>query len=216
MTLPKTHDWDHMTDFLLELLNQGGYFGIFLLMAAENVFPPIPSEVIMGGAGVLVAKGEMAFWAVWIVATLGTVAGNLFWYWIGVRWSEEQLKTIIDRWGRWLTFEWDEFTKARDIFCKYGDWIVFLLRFSPILRTIVSLPAGLAGMKLWRFCLFTALGSGIWNAVLIFGGKTAAPLIERFEKFAGYGVVLFVLAGVLFYIYRVVTWKPVEAHERGE
>jgi membrane protein DedA with SNARE-associated domain len=111
---------------------------------------------------------------------------------------------------------WDEFTKARDIFRKYGDWIVFLLRFSPILRTIVSLPAGLAGMKLWRFCLFTALGSGIWNAVLIFGGQTAAPLVERFEKFAGYGVVLFVLAGVAFYIYRVVTWKPVEAHERGE
>lgn len=205
-----------MTDFLLELLNQGGYLGIFLLMAAENIFPPIPSEVIMGGAGLLVAKGEMTFWAVWIVATLGTVVGNLFWYWIGVRWSEEQLKAIIDRWGRWLTFEWDEFTKARDIFRKYGDWIVFLLRFSPILRTIVSLPAGLAGMKLWRFCLFTALGSGVWNAILIFGGQTAAPLVERFEKLAGYGVVAFVLAGVLFYVYRVVTWKPVKAHERGD
>jgi membrane protein DedA with SNARE-associated domain len=205
-----------MTDFLLELLNKGGYFGIFLLMAAENIFPPIPSEVIMGGAGVLVAKGEMTFWAVWIVATLGTVAGNLFWYWIGVRWSEEQLKAIIDRWGRWLTFEWDEFTKARNIFRKYGDWIVFLLRFSPILRTIVSLPAGLAGMKLWRFCLFTALGSGIWNAILIFGGQTAAPLIERFEKLAGYGVVAFVLAGVMFYVYRVVTWKPVQHHEEGQ
>lgn len=202
-----------MTDFLLELLNKGGYIGIFFLMMAENVFPPIPSEVIMGGAGLLVAKGEMTFWAVWIVATLGTVAGNLFWYWIGVRWSEPQLKAIIDRWGRWLTFEWDEFTKARNIFRKHGDWIVFLLRFSPILRTIVSLPAGLAQMKLWRFCLFTFLGSGIWNAILIFGGQTAAPLVERFEKVAGYGVVLFVLAGVAFYIYRVVTWKPVEAHE---
>ncbi len=205
-----------MTDFLLELLNKGGYIGIFFLMMAENVFPPIPSEVIMGGAGLLVAKGEMTFWAVWIVATLGTVVGNLFWYWIGVRWSEPQLKAIIDRWGRWLTFEWDEFTKARNIFRKHGDWIVFLLRFSPILRTIVSLPAGLAQMKLWRFCLFTFLGSGIWNAILIFGGRAAAPLVERFETVAGYGVVLFVLAGVAFYIYRVVTWKPVEAHERGE
>lgn len=202
-----------MTDFLLELLNKGGYLGIFLLMAAENIFPPIPSEVIMGGAGVLVAKGEMTFWTVWFVATAGTVAGNLFWYWIGVRWSEAQLKAIIDRWGRWLTFEWDEFTKARNIFLKYGDGIVFALRFSPILRTIVSLPAGLAHMKLWRFCLFTFLGSGIWNAVLIFGGKALEPLIERFEKLAGYGVVAFVLAGVAFYIYRVVTWKPVKAHE---
>jgi membrane protein DedA with SNARE-associated domain len=202
-----------MTDFLLELLDKGGYLGIFVLMILENVFPPVPSEVIMGGAGLLVAKGQMTFGAVWIVATAGTVVGNLFWYWIGVRWSEEQLKRIIDRWGRWLTFEWDEFTKARDIFRKYGDWIVFLLRFSPLLRTIVSLPAGLARMKLWRFCLFTALGSGVWNAILIFGGQAAAPLVERFEKLAGYGVVGVVVLGVAIYVYRVVTWKPVAAFE---
>ena len=202
-----------MTEFLLELLDKGGYLGIFFLMMAENVFPPIPSEVIMGGAGLLVAKGQMTFGTVWIVATAGTVAGNLFWYWIGVRWSEEQLKRIIDRWGRWLTFEWDEFLKARNTFRKYGDWIVFLLRFSPLLRTIVSLPAGLAKMKLWRFVLFTALGSAIWNGILIFGGSALAPLVERFEKLAGYGVVAFVLLGVAIYVYRVVTWQPVAAFE---
>lgn len=205
-----------MTDFLLELLDKGGYLGIFFLMMAENVFPPIPSEVIMGGAGLLVAKGQMTFGKVWIVATAGTVAGNLFWYWIGVRWSEEQLKRIIDRWGRWLTFEWDEFLSARDTFRKYGDWIVFLLRFSPLLRTIVSLPAGLAKMKLWRFVLFTALGSAIWNGILIFGGKSLEPLVERFEKLAGYGVVAVVLLGVAVYVYRVVTWKPVAAFENKD
>jgi membrane protein DedA with SNARE-associated domain len=205
-----------MTEILLTLLDKGGYLGIFLLMAAENIFPPIPSEVIMGAAGVLVARGQMTFMTLWIVATAGTVAGNLFWYWIGVRWSEQQLKAIIDRWGRWLTFEWDEFTRARDIFRKYGDWIVFLLRFSPILRTIVSLPAGLAHMKLWRFVLFTALGSAIWNGILIFGGKALAGLIDEYETLAGYGVVAFVLAGVAFYVYRVVTWKPVKAHEGQE
>jgi membrane protein DedA with SNARE-associated domain len=205
-----------MTDFLLELLDKGGYLGIFFLMMLENVFPPIPSEVIMGGAGLLVAKGQMTFGTVWIVATAGTVVGNLFWFWIGVRWSEEQLKRIIDRWGRWLTFEWDEFLSARNTFRKYGDWIVFLLRFSPLLRTIVSLPAGLAKMKLWRFVLFTALGSAIWNGVLIFGGKALEPLVERFEKLAGYGVVAFVLLGVAIYVYRVVTWEPVAAFEKKD
>lgn len=205
-----------MTDFLLELLDKGGYLGIFFLMMLENVFPPIPSEVIMGGAGLLVAKGQMTFGTVWIVATAGTVVGNLFWFWIGVRWSEEQLKRIIDRWGRWLTFEWDEFLSARNTFRKYGDWIVFLLRFSPLLRTIVSLPAGLAKMKLWRFVLFTALGSAIWNGVLIFGGKALEPLVERFEKLAGYGVVAFVLLGVAMYVYRVVTWEPVAAFEKKD
>jgi len=201
-----------MTDFLLELLNQGGYLGIFALMVLENVFPPIPSEVILGAAGVLVEQGKPNGIALWLIATAGTLVGNLFWYWLGSRWSEEQLKRIIDRWGRWLTFEWDEFLKARDIFRKYGDWIVFLLRFSPILRTIVALPAGLAGMKLWRFALFTFLGSLIWNGLLILGGRALAGVLDRYETLAGYGIVAVVLAGVLFYVYRVVTWKPVKAH----
>lgn len=205
-----------MTGFLLDLLNRGGYLGIFLLMAAENVFPPIPSEVIMGGAGVLVARGAMNFWLVWIIATAGTLAGNLFWYWIGVRWKEERLKRIIDRWGRWLTFEWDEFSRARRIFRKYGDGIVFAVRFSPFLRTIVSLPAGLAHMKLWRFCLFTFLGSAIWNGILLAGGRALAPLVARFEAAAGWSVLALVLVGVAFYLYRVVTWKPVKAHESAE
>jgi membrane protein DedA with SNARE-associated domain len=197
-----------MTAFLLDLLNQGGYLGIFLLMAAENVFPPIPSEVIMGGAGVLVARGQMNFWLVWIIATAGTLAGNMFWYWIGARWSEQRLKRAIDRWGRWLTFEWHDFTRARDIFRRYGDGIVFAVRFSPVFRTIVSLPAGLAHMKLWRFCLFTFLGSAIWNGVLLVGGRALAPLVARFEEVAGWSVLALVLGGVAFYIYRVVTWKP--------
>lgn len=202
-----------MTELLLELLDKGGYLGIFVLMILENVFPPIPSEVIVGAAGVLVEQGKMNGYVVLVVATLGTLVGNLFWYWVGVRWSEEQLKRLIDRWGRILTFEWDEFTKARDIFRKYGDWIVFTLRFSPLLRTIVSLPAGLARMAFWRFSLFTFLGSLIWNGLLILGGRALAGIIEEYETLAGYGIVALVLAGVAVYIYRFVTWKPVKAHE---
>lgn len=205
-----------MTELLLTLLDKGGYLGIFVLMILENVFPPVPSEVILGAAGVLVAQGKMDGYVLWIIATAGTLVGNLFWYWLGSRWSEETLKRVIDRWGRVLTFEWDEFTKARDIFRKYGDWIVFLLRFSPLLRTIVSLPAGLAGMKLWRFSLFTFLGSLIWNGLLILGGQALAGLIDRYETLAGYGIVAAVLAGVAIYVYRFVTWKPVKAHEQQD
>jgi len=205
-----------MTDLLLELLNQGGYLGIFTLMVLENVFPPIPSEVILGAAGVLVEQGKLNGISLWLIATAGTLAGNLFWYWLGSRWSEETLKRVIDRWGRWLTFEWDEFTKARDIFRRYGDWIVFGLRFSPLLRTIVSLPAGLAGMKLWRFALFTFLGSLIWNGLLILGGRALAGMLDRYETLAGYGIVGVVGLGVLFYIYRVVTWRPVKAFEPND
>ncbi len=205
-----------MTELLLTLLDKGGYLGIFVLMILENVFPPVPSEVILGAAGVLVAQGKMNGIVLWIIATVGTVVGNLFWYWLGHRWSEEQLKRMIDRWGRVLTFEWDEFTKARNIFRKYGDWIVFLLRFSPLLRTIVSLPAGLARMNVWRFAMFTFLGSLIWNGLLILGGQALAGLIDEYETLAGYAIVAFVLAGVAIYIYRFVTWKPVKAFEPEE
>ena len=202
-----------MTELLLTLLDKGGYLGIFVLMILENVFPPVPSEVILGAAGVLVAQGKMNGYVLWLIATAGTVVGNLFWYWLGYRWSEQTLKRMIDRWGRILTFEWDEFTKARDIFSKYGDWIVFLLRFSPLLRTIVSLPAGLARMSVWRFALFTFLGSLIWNGLLILGGQALAGLIEEYETLAGYAIAATVVAGVAIYIYRFVTWKPVKAHE---
>ncbi|MFN9497172.1 MAG: DedA family protein [Erythrobacteraceae bacterium] len=202
-----------MTELLLILLDKGGYLGIFVLMILENVFPPVPSEVILGAAGVLVAQGKMNGYVLWLIATAGTVVGNLFWYWLGYRWSEETLKRMIDRWGRILTFEWDEFTKARDIFRKYGDWIVFLLRFSPLLRTIVSLPAGLARMSVWRFTLYTFLGSLIWNGLLILGGQALAELIEEYETLAGYAIAATVVAGVAIYIYRFVMWKPVKAHE---
>ena len=202
-----------MTELLLELLDKGGYFGIFVLMILENVFPPIPSEVILLGAGALVEQGKMNAIVLWIIATAGTVVGNLFWYWLGSRWSEETLKRVIDRWGRILTFEWDEFLSARNMFRKYGDWIVFLLRFSPILRTIVSLPAGLARMNVWRFSMFTFLGSLIWNGLLILGGQALAGLIDEYETLAGYVIVACVLAGVALYVYRFVTWKPVKAHE---
>ncbi|GMM94340.1 DedA family protein [Qipengyuania sp. MTN3-11] len=200
-----------MNEFIIEAIRQGGLLGIFVLMALENIFPPMPSEVIMGFAGVLVARGQMDFWPVLAIGTLGTVTGNLFWYWLGVRWSEAQVQRFVERRGRWLTMDWDDFQRARKVFRRHGEWIVFTLRFSPFLRTIISLPAGLARMKLWRFLLFTFLGSLIWNGALLFGGQMLAGLITEYEAAATWAVGGLIAVGVIWYVYRVVTWKP-----RGE
>lgn len=197
-----------MNDFILSAIASGGYFGIFILMALENIFPPMPSEIIMGYGGVLVAREQMSFMPLLMIGTLGTVAGNYFWYWLGYRWDEDHLKNFIEKRGRWLTFEWEEFEKARHMFRRHGDWIVFLLRFSPFLRTIISLPAGLARMKLWRFLLFTFLGSLIWNGALILGGSALSGLIDRYDVFASWAVGGFIAMGVAWYVYRVATWKP--------
>jgi len=197
-----------MSAFILDAIAAGGYFGIFFLMALENIVPPVPSEIIMGYGGVLVARGQMEFLPLLFIGTLGTVAGNYFWYWLGRRWGETHLEHFIRRHGRWLTFEWEEFVGARRRFRRHGEWVVFLFRFSPFLRTIISLPAGLAQMKLWRFLVFTFLGSLIWNGALIAGGGALSGLIEHYESAAGWVVGGFLAAGIIWYVYRLVTWRP--------
>lgn len=197
-----------MNAFILNTIQAGGYFGIFLLMAVENIFPPIPSEIIMGYSGVLVKQGQFAFWPLLLIGTLGTVAGNCVWYWLGSRWSDGQLRRFVDRHGRWLTMEWDDFDRARALFRKHGDWVVLLMRVSPFMRTIISLPAGLAHMRLWRFLLFTFAGSLVWNGVLIWGGGLLSGLLARYDVVAGYVVGGFIVAGIAWYLWRVATWRP--------
>lgn len=204
-----------MNEFIIEAIRQGGLFGIFVLMALENVFPPVPSEVIMGFAGVLVARGQMDFLPILLVGTAGTVIGNCFWYWLGIRWTEGQVQRFVERRGRWLTMEWEDFKRAREVFRRHGDWIVFTLRFSPFLRTIISLPAGLARMKLWRFLLFTFLGSLVWNAALLFAGQLAAGLITEYEAVASWIVGGLLALALAWYLYRVATWKPRQSRSRG-
>lgn len=199
--------WHPVNAFILNTLTAGGYLGVFLLMAIENVIPPIPSEVIMGYGGVLVERGQFKFWPLLIIGTTGTVVGNCFWYWLGRRWDEDQLHRFADKYGRWLTVDWKRFQNVRRVFRKHGDWVVFVLRFSPFFRTIISLPAGLAGMNIWRFMVFTFLGSLIWNGLLIWGGGAMSGALQRYDKVAGYIVIGFVVLGVVWYIWRVVTWN---------
>ncbi len=197
-----------MHEFIIDAIALGGYVGIFFLMALENIFPPIPSEVIMGLGGVLVARGEMEFWPLLLIGTAGTTAGNYCWYWVGDRWGYRRLAPFIDRWGRWLTLEWEDVERASHFFRRHGDWVVFLLRFSPFLRTIISLPAGLAHMNLWRFLFFTFLGSIIWNGALILGGKWLAEWLQQYEAAFGYGILALIALMLAAYAWRVVTWKP--------
>jgi membrane protein DedA with SNARE-associated domain len=197
-----------MDELIIETIAKGGYLGIFLLMALENVFPPVPSEVIMGIGGVLVARGEMQFWPLLIIATFGTVLGNYFWYWLGNWYGYRRLAPFIDRHGRWLTMEWEDVERAIAFFHKHGDWVIFLFRFSPGLRTIISLPAGLAHMPIWRFLFFTFLGSVIWNAALIMSGKWLSQWLGDSQEVLGYIILGLIGLGLVWYAWRVATWKP--------
>ena len=205
-----------MHGFIIEAIARAGYLGIFVLMALENIFPPLPSEVIMGIGGVLVARGDMAFWPLMIAGTLGTVAGNYAWYWIGDRWGYERTEPFIDRWGRWLTIDFEHVEAASRFFRKHGQWVVFFLRFSPFMRTMISLPAGLAHMSLWRFLVFTTAGSAIWNAALVLGGQYLARYLADYEAAFGWAILGLVALAVVAYVWRVLTWKPRAARESAE
>jgi len=197
-----------MHEFIIRAIEQGGYLGIFLLMAIENIFPPIPSEVIMGVSGVAVARGSLDFWPVMIAGTLGSTAGNYAWYWLGDHWGKRRLLPFVERWGRWLTVEWEDVDRARSFFRKHGPWVVFLLRFTPFLRTMISLPAGLAHMGRVRFLVFTTAGVFIWNLLLVEGGRRLAVWLEESQDILGWIILGIVGLAVVGYIWRVLTWKP--------
>lgn len=197
-----------MHELILRIIEQGGLLGIFVLMALENIFPPIPSEVIMGLGGVAVSRGTMDFWPLMLVGTVGCTAGNYMWYWLGDHWGRTRLEPFVDRWGRWLTMEWEDVEKVRGFFQRHGPWVVFVFRFTPVFRTMISLPAGLAHMGVGRFLVFTFAGAFIWNLLLVEGGRRLALWLADSQEVLGWLILGSLGVGLLVYIWRVITWKP--------
>jgi membrane protein DedA with SNARE-associated domain len=153
-----------------ELVRTAGYPGVFLASLLENVFPPIPSELVMPFAGFLVGRGEMSFLGIVAAGTLGTVLGALLIYYIGMVSDEYVLRRFLRRYGHLLTVSEADLDRALRVFDRHGDMIVFIGRLIPLIRTIISLPAGMKRMPLGRFLVFTTLGSAIWSAILAYAG----------------------------------------------
>lgn len=195
-----------MTDWVIWLIDAGGYWGIALLMVIENIFPPIPSELIMGIAGIRVGQGKMEMAPLLLFATLGTTIGNYCWYLVGRLVGFERLKPLVVRYGRWITMRWSDVEKVAAIFLRYGSGIVFFFRFLPIGRTIVSLPAGLFRMNPVKFLIWTGAGSLIWNIILAYAGSWLGTHVAEIDKYLGPVIGLTVAAAVIGYVYRLVTW----------
>ncbi len=197
-----------MHGFIIETIAAGGYFGILFLMALENIIPPIPSELVMGVGGVLVAQGHMHFWPLLLFGTIGSTAGNWVWFWLSDRFGYKRLKPTVNRWGRWLTLEWRDIEKAKLFLRKHGQWMVLAARCTPCFRTIISVPAGLVHMKLWRFVAFTLAGTALWNLLLIAGGSWLADAFGQSLQYIDWMVIGMAVLGVGYYLFRLATWKP--------
>ena len=178
-----------------------GYWGVVSLMVAENLFPPIPSEVILPLAGFLVWRGDLGFVPVLGVSILGSLLGAFILYALG-RWGGREL---VLRYARLLRVKEAELDRADDWFDRYGGAVVLVGRLVPGVRSVVSIPAGMAEMPLGQFALLTTLGSGVWNALLIGAGWTLGENWERVSHFVG-SVSNFALVGLLLAAISLGIW----------
>tara|TARA_R100000306_G_scaffold53756_2_gene50760 strand:- start:28469 stop:29083 length:615 start_codon:yes stop_codon:yes gene_type:complete len=202
-------------DFVISLVERTGYFGIALLMFAENVFPPIPSELIMPLGGYVAAKGELNVIVVVIAGSFGSLLGAMFWYYIGRMVGADRLKRWASRHGRWLALSPHEIDAARNWFQRHGWAAVFFGRMVPGIRTLISVPAGMAEMKLLPFLLYSAAGTILFTALLTGAGFLLENNFELIGKYMNPVSNVVVIGLVLGYIYRVLTFDRRNAARAG-
>ncbi|MEH7389711.1 DedA family protein [Bacillus sp. JJ1503] len=202
-----------MESWIQDLIEQFGYWGVFLLIAVENIFPPIPSEVILTFGGYLTNSMNLSVTGVIISATLGSVMGAVILYGLGLLMDVKRLERIIDRYGRFLRLTKDDIYRADAWFDKYGIWTVLFCRLIPLIRSLISIPAGMSNMNFWLFLLFTTIGTLIWNTVLVNLGAAVGSnweyIVEIMDKFS---TVVYTLIVILFVL--VIVWYIKKRKER--
>ena len=197
-----------MENWISNLIEQMGYLGIVLLMFIENVFPPIPSELIMPLAGYTAAQGDLSLIGVIAAGSFGSLLGALMWYGIGRKLGTDRLKNWSQKHGRWIALSPKDVTNVNKWFSKYGYWAVFFARLVPTVRTLIAIPAGIFKMPPLKFLVLTALGTLLWEGTLTFIGYKVG---EEYEVIGQYiEPVSIVVIAVLFllYVYRVSKYKP--------
>lgn len=187
-----------MEQTIMEIINNYGYLGIFLLITLENIFPPIPSEVILLFGGFMTTCSGLEIYGVVLVATAGSLAGAIILYQVSSLLDAERLERIVDRWGHILRLRRQDIQRADRWFDRYGVWTVFFCRLVPILRSLVSIPAGMSHMNFGKFILFTTAGTLIWNTILVHIGAVVGASWESVVGYWDiYSHVVFVILGLL-------------------
>ncbi len=172
-----------MQSWVIEIMEQFGYLGIFLMMTLENIFPPIPSEIVLPFGGFLTTYSRLTILGVITAASLGSVIGAMILYGVGLLIDVERIEKIIGRWGHILRIKKEDVHRADAWFDKYGYWTVFFCRMVPVVRSLISIPAGMSNMNFSIFLLLTTAGTLIWNVLLI---SVGAMLGANWESILGF------------------------------
>lgn len=196
-----------LTKFIISIIEQTGYLGIFILMTAESALIPIPSEVTMPFSGYLVTTGRFNLYLVIFIGSLANLAGSMLAYWLGFWGEEHVIRGWIRKYGKYFLITENEYDRAERWFRKYGEKIVFFSRILPVVRTFISLPAGIAEMNFWKFSYLTFFGSLIWSTFLTligyYLGKNWNSLEIYYRKFE-YLIVGIGILAIVFYVFHKV------------
>jgi membrane protein DedA with SNARE-associated domain len=191
--------------WITAVLDSTGHGGIIFLIALENIFPPLPSEIILPLTGFLVQQGKLSFIGAVIASTLGSVLGALFLYFLSYKLGQKRVFAFADKYGKFLGLSKGDIKKSIVWFHKHGGKLVFFGRIIPTIRSVVSIPAGLAQMDLKKFIFYTALGSAIWNGVLIWIGMILGERwheIQKYTKTLEYIVWALLIGGIIWLVWR--------------
>jgi membrane protein DedA with SNARE-associated domain len=159
-------------------------------------------------AAVSAARGNMTLTGTIAAGTAGAMLGNWMWYWLAIKFGEKRMHIFIDRYSRWLTLDWEEVERGERLFQKHGSIIVLVARMIPTLRSLISIPAGLFGMSLRRFLVFSTIGTAGWSAALAGAGYFLGSQFGDVEKWLGPLSTLVIAAILLTYVWRLIRWRP--------
>ncbi len=196
--------FERLSEVFTALIANMAYLGIFVLMTLESMIAPVPSELVMPFAGFLVADGKLNMWLVILVSSLASITGSLISYFVAYFGEKE----LIQHFGKLMFMDEEELEWAQRWFQKRGSITILISRFIPVIRHLISIPAGLAKMDLKRFILFTAVGATVWNTFLLWVGmqlRERWDLVHKYSNQLDVLVIILLVAGVTYYAYR--HWK---------
>ena len=196
-----------LATWVQDVIEQLGYLGVALLVVLENVFPPIPSEIVLPFAGFVAQRGSDSVVLMILAATVGSVIGALIMYWIAAIIGDERLHAFTRRFGKWVQIREADLTRAEEWFDRHAMSAVLVGRCVPLIRSVVSIPAGFRRMKLIPYIAYTFLGSLVWNIALVGAGAVLGENWERVEPVVAtfqWIVIVVILAGLARLAYVVV------------
>lgn len=189
-----------LATYITAFIDTTGYISVYLLMVAESMVFPIPSEAVMPFAGFLVESGRFSFILVIIVSTCGSITGSLLSYFIGAKMGEP----FIKKFGRFFLLNIDDLNATKKFFSRFGEITIFVSRFIPVIRHLISLPAGMGKMNLFRFSIYTLIGAGLWNTFLTWVGfklKQNWPTVMKYSQTIDHAVLLILVLLFGYFIY---------------